>query len=292
MFDYRLLQALAAVVEQQGFEKAARQLCLTQSAVSRRVQQLESLLGQPVLVRSNPPKPTAAGWRLLSHLQQVRQMEHALGVGDSQATLTVRLATNADSLASWLPPALAAAALAAPELRFELLVEDQSVGLKRMKQGDVMACICDSAAPVTGGAVCYLGALRYRAVASPEFVARYQLSTERPAALLQAPCLVFNQTDLLQHRYVEQQTGQLPTQLHYCPSSEGFLLAVKAGLGFGLLPEPQIGDLLQNGQLLELTPGYQLETPLYWHHWQTESPLLTLLRQCCLAQAQKVLWLD
>lgn len=289
MFDYRLLQALAAVVEQQGFEKAARQLCLTQSAVSRRIQQLEHLLGQPVLVRVNPPKPTAVGWRLLSHLQQVRQMEHALGLGDSPATLTVRLATNADSLASWLPAALAAATAQASALRFELLVEDQSVGLKRMQQGDVMACICDSPAPVSGGAVSYLGALRYRAVASPALIDRYQLTPLAPERLLSAPCLVFNAADQLQHQYVQQQTGQLPQQLHYCPSAEGFLLAVQAGLGFGLLPELQIKPQLASGQLLELTPGYQLDTPLYWHHWQTESPLLTLLRHCCLVQARQKL---
>ena len=61
MIDYRLLQALAAVIEQQGFEKAALQLCLTQSAVSRRIKQLEALLGQPVLLRTSPPVATAAG---------------------------------------------------------------------------------------------------------------------------------------------------------------------------------------------------------------------------------------
>lgn len=289
MFDYRLLQALAAVVEQQGFDKAARTLHLTQSAVSRRIQQLETLLGQPVLVRSQPPTPTTAGWRLLSHLQQVRQMEHALGLDDSDATLTVRLASNADSLASWLPGALAQAALQAPALRFEVIVEDQSVGLKRMKQGDVMACICDSAQPVSGGAVSYLGALRYRAVASPALVARYQLTPAEPARLLQAPCLVFNQADLLQHRYVEQVTGQFPHYLHYCPSSEGFLRAVQQGLGFGLLPELQIADQLESGSLVELTPGYRLDTPLYWHYWQTESPTLRILRLCCLQKAQEAL---
>ncbi|MCA1928414.1 LysR family transcriptional regulator, partial [Rheinheimera sp.] len=79
MIDYRLLQALAAVTEQGGFEKAAATLHLTQSAISRRIKQLESLLGQPVLMRGSPPMPTATGQLLLNHLQQVRQMETALG---------------------------------------------------------------------------------------------------------------------------------------------------------------------------------------------------------------------
>jgi len=54
---------------------------------------------------------------------------------------------------------------------------------------------------------------------------------------------------------------------------------VQAGLGFGLLPDLQSQQLLDSGQLIDLSPGYFLDTPLYWHYWQTESPLLQLLRQ-------------
>lgn len=40
LFDYKLLAALAAVVEQGGFERAAQALGLSQSAVSQRIKQL------------------------------------------------------------------------------------------------------------------------------------------------------------------------------------------------------------------------------------------------------------
>ncbi len=277
MIDYRLLQALAAVIEQQGFEKAALQLCLTQSAVSRRIKQLEALLGQPVLLRTSPPVATAAGQRLLNHLQQVRQMEAALGLTDDPEHLVVRLATNADSLATWLPQALVLPDH--PGVQFDLVVEDQSVGLKRMKQGDVMACVCDAAQPVNGGAVLYLGALRYRAVASVDFVKRHQLTQNLPAKIAALPCMVFSQHDQLQHQYLADIAGATPQRVHLCPSSEGFVRAVLAGLGFGLLPELQSQHLLDSGQLIDLSPGYFLDTPLYWHYWQSESPQLQLLRQ-------------
>lgn len=287
MLDYRLLQALAAVTAQGGFDKAATVLHLTQSAVSRRIKQLEAILGQPVLQRTTPPKPTAAGQRLLNHLQQVRQMESALGLTEPDSPLQVRLATNADSLATWLPQALV---LPAPsQLRFDLVVEDQSVSLKRMKQGDVMACICDSPQPVNGGAVMPLGALRYRAVASPAFIRRYGLQPLTAEALAQAPCLVFSSDDALQHRFLHDIAGISPTQVHQCPSSEGFLKAVLAGLGFGLLPELQMQTQFTNGELIDLAPGYFLDTPLYWHHWQTESPQLKQLRLQVLACARQCL---
>ena len=75
MFDYKLLAALAAVVEQGGFERAAQLLGLSQSAVSQRIKLLEARVGQPVLLRAAPPAPTEIGRRLLNHVQQVRLLE-------------------------------------------------------------------------------------------------------------------------------------------------------------------------------------------------------------------------
>lgn len=55
MLDYKLLEALAVVVDQGGFERGAHYLGLTQSAVSQRIKLLEARLGQPVLVRAPDP---------------------------------------------------------------------------------------------------------------------------------------------------------------------------------------------------------------------------------------------
>ncbi len=78
MFDYKLLSALAAVVEQAGFERGAQVLGLSQSAISQRIKLLEARVGQPVLVRATPPTPTDIGRRLLNHVQQVRLLERDL----------------------------------------------------------------------------------------------------------------------------------------------------------------------------------------------------------------------
>ncbi|MBQ0744677.1 MAG: LysR family transcriptional regulator, partial [Pseudomonas sp.] len=104
--DYKLLQALAAVVEQGGFERAALTLGLSQSAVSQRIKLLESRVGAPVLLRRSPPVPTLAGQRLLNHMQQVRLLECDLlqdvPMGEQGAGQTrLRIALNADSLATW-----------------------------------------------------------------------------------------------------------------------------------------------------------------------------------------------
>lgn len=70
MFDYRQIEAFGAVIEYGGFDRAADALGLTQSAVTQRVKHLESYVGEPLLVRSNPPVPTKAGIPLYSHFKK------------------------------------------------------------------------------------------------------------------------------------------------------------------------------------------------------------------------------
>ncbi|GBL04982.1 LysR family transcriptional regulator ArgP [Glaciecola sp. KUL10] len=282
MIDYKQLQALAFVVKYKGFEKAANQLFITQSAVSRRINQLEAFLGEPVLVRGQPPKPTALGTKLLNHLQQVQQLEVSLGIKNTQqdteqGPLVVTLATNADSIATWLAEALAAPSLIDDvQISLDISIVDQSVGLKKMKAGEVMICICDSPDPVNGGLSSYLGDMQYQAVASPSFIAKHNIQTINDLSRL--PCLVFDQDDHLQHDFLIEQSGEPPQHIHLCPSSEGFKQACIAGLGYGLLPTIQMQDALTSGLLQDLFPGYTLDTPLYWHYWQTESPILKELR--------------
>jgi len=137
MIDYRLRHTLSKVVSEGGFEKASKKLFITQSAVSRRIYQLESTIGGPVLIRTKPPKPTAIGQRLLNHFQQVLQLELALNIHTTDerivqdTPLTVKLVANTYSLATWLPEALAINQSASGlNFRLEIITEDQTFALK------------------------------------------------------------------------------------------------------------------------------------------------------------------
>ena len=141
MFDYKLLNALAAVVEQAGFDRAARALGLSQSAVSQRIKLLEARLGQPVLLRATPPQPTEVGRRLLNHVQQVRLLERDLQgqvpeLDEGRLPERLRIALNADSLSTWWAQAVAPFCTANAVV-LDHLVEDQDVGLTRMRAGEV-----------------------------------------------------------------------------------------------------------------------------------------------------------
>lgn len=281
MFDYKLLAALAAVVEQGGFERAAQALGLSQSAVSQRVKLLEARVGQPVLVRAAPPAPTEIGTRLLNHVQQVRLLERDLqaqvpALDEGGLPERLRIAINADSLATWWAPAVAGYC-SSHRVLMDLVVEDQEVGLKRMRAGEVAGCICAAERPVAGARSLALGAMRYRALASPGFVARHFSRGVTAEALLNAPSIVYGPDDQLQHRYLAALGIQGAFPHHLCPSSEGFVRLTQAGLGWGLVPEHQVEGELTRGELVELIPQRPIDVPLYWHHWRHGGELLASL---------------
>ncbi|MFJ7884862.1 LysR family transcriptional regulator ArgP [Pseudomonas sp. NPDC096917] len=281
MFDYKLLSALAAVVEQAGFERAAQVLGLSQSAISQRIKLLEARIGQPVLVRATPPSPTDIGRRLLNHVQQVRLLERDLqsvvpALDDEGLPERLRIALNADSLATWWAQAVGDFC-ADQHLLLDLVVEDQTVGLKRMRAGEVAACLCASERPVAGARSVLLGAMRYRALASPGFIARHFPAGVSAERLPKTPALVFGPDDFLQHRYLAALGVDGGFEHHLCPSSEGFIRLTEAGLGWGLVPELQVREQLASGALLELLPDKPIDVPLYWHHWRNGGQLLEQL---------------
>lgn len=140
--DYRVLQALDAVIRERGFERAAQKLCITQSAVSQRIKQLEYLYGQPLLIRTVPPKPTEQGQKLLALLRQVELLEDEWlsDEGSVESPLQLALAVNADSLATWLLPALKPVLSDSP-IRLNLQVEDETRTQERLRLGEVVGAV-------------------------------------------------------------------------------------------------------------------------------------------------------
>ena len=291
--DSRQLAAFAAVLREGSFEAAARSLHLTPSAVSQRIKLLEERLGRVLIRRAAPCTATDAGQALQRHAQQLQLLEaQALApfglapdaaararrpVGTAAVRLPMPIAVNADSLATWFAPALAAV----NELHavsFDLLVEDQDHSSELLRQGRAMAAVTADPVAVQGCVAVRLGAMRYVAVASPAFVARHFAGGLTAAALALAPCTVFNRKDALQTRFLRRLTRQaLQPPQHHVPSTHGFIHAALHGLGWGMNPQALVAPLLASGELVELVPGVPLDVPLVWQHWRLDSDVMHLL---------------
>jgi DNA-binding transcriptional LysR family regulator len=70
--DIETLRTFLAVVRTRHFGRAAEELCITQSAVSARIRQLESTLGMPLFTRQrNDIQLTTQGLQLLKHAETI-----------------------------------------------------------------------------------------------------------------------------------------------------------------------------------------------------------------------------
>ncbi|MBB5883540.1 LysR family transcriptional regulator ArgP [Xanthomonas sp. LMG 8992] len=288
------LSAFAAVLEEGSFEAAARRLALTPSAVSQRIKALEDRLGQVLIVRLAPCRPTPAGERLLRSVRPMQVLE-AEAVADllpapasSAAARSIAIAVNDDSLQTWFLDALAALHDAHGFL-FDIRVDDQDHTLELLRSGAVLGAVTSVGKALQGCNVLPLGAMRYRAIASPEFFARYFADGLDAAALARAPMIVYNRKDALQARFVRRITrSRLSPPIHYLPTSIGFVDAAARGLGWCLAPEQMLAAALRQQQIVVVDPQRWLDVPLYWQHVAVRSRTLQQIGQAMRTAAQRM----
>jgi LysR family transcriptional regulator, chromosome initiation inhibitor len=285
------LRALVAVIDHGTFDAAARELRLTPSAVSQRIKSLEIGVGRVLVQRTKPVRATVSGEVVLRLGRQIALLEHEafLVLGDREQTpdqrVSMPIAVNADSLATWVLPALAQI----PQdhrIFFAIHSEDESHTAELLKDGTVMAAITSAAEPVQGCSVRKLGKMRYRPMASQDFAARWFADGADVDSLAVAPMLVFDEKDDLQDRYLRRRTRRLllPPR-HHIPASADFARAIGLGLGWGMVPDTaQVTD-----GLVEIDADRFIDVPLYWQQWKLESNLLGLVADAIVDAARTYL---
>lgn len=294
---FELAETVAAVVAEGTLDAAARRLHITPSAVSQRLKTLEEQLGQVLLVRSKPVRPTPAGEAVVRLARQAALLEHdalaALGAdADPGAVVSVPLAVNADSLGTWFLAPLARLAARHPVV-FDLHRDDQDFTAALLESGTVMGAVTSRATPVAGCRVLPLGAMRYRPVATPEYLDRWLAGAETPdaldAQLAVAPRVDYDRRDDLQGQWLTARgLDPAPLTRHYVPASNDYALAVKLGLGWGMLPGFQCDAELADGSLRQL-PGEPIDVALYWQQWNLRSSLLEAIADEVVSSARGVL---
>lgn len=270
MLDYPALAAVSAVVREGSFERAADRLGVTPSAVSQRIRALEEKLGGIVIVRGQPCSPTDLGRRLCAHVDQVQLLEADLAPALSfvenrpEHPVTLKVAINSDSIATWFPSAAAKFSRTTGYL-LEFIIEDEALTADRLRSGEVIAAVSADPGAVQGCKTVPLGSLQYLACCSPDFAERHFPDGVTEAALLRAPCLRFERKDGLQARWARETHGiELDAPMHWVPSTFGFLNFSLAGMAWGMQPSIIAKPRIDDGTLVELTPETPISAELYW----------------------------
>ncbi|KRC59389.1 chromosome replication initiation inhibitor protein [Agromyces sp. Root81] len=295
-------RTLAVVIDEGTFDAAARRLRITPSAVSQRVKALEQQLGRVLVVRSKPVRATEAGAPIVRLARQIALLEHdalaEFGLDEASARpISLALAVNADSLATWFLPALARVGERHPVV-FDLHRDDQDFTAGLLESGTVMGAVTSQSTPVAGCLARPLGVMRYEAVATPAFAARWSLAPQRGShgrsaalavALADAPLVDFDRRDDLQRAHLSA-LGVDPDgpPRHYVPASSDFATAVRLGLGWGMLPGLQSAEELAEGRLVRIG-GEPIDVPLFWQQWNLRSILLSTVADELAAEARTAL---
>lgn len=250
--DLRLVQAIA---EAGGATQAARQLHLSQSAVSHQLRGLEERLGVELFRRQGGRlRITAAGERLVALAQQVLlpllQTELELRRGAWQERPKLRVATQCYTAYHWLPKALQALMAEHPEV--ELVLQSDIVGDAaqhlRDDHADVVLCVMPPGrGPFTRLALfkdeLVLAVPRGHALVRKKFVDGKDLAEE---TLIQSQTSAHERDRV--RRLLFGEHGGVKHVLRV-PVTEAVLDLVQAGMGVSILAGFTLGPRVQRGEL-------------------------------------------
>jgi len=289
MFDQKQLQALLAVYSEGSFLAAARLLNVTPAAVTLRIKALENAIGALVLIRGKTPRLTPQGRLIVAHAQRTRLLDDELMRTlsmDAQSYpggarwSSLRVAINADSLATWFLPGVASD-LIAQNILLDIVIDDQDHTHESLATGEVAGCVTTLPRPMKGCVSEPLGVMRYQGLAHPDLLQKVTSKSGRISTheLLSRPAIIFNRKDAMHDRFLEKyfELKQPSYPKYFVPALDAFECAIEIGLGWGVVPQPVIRHQMPGlhkhifERMVEVIPGGHIEIMLYWQHWARES---------------------
>jgi DNA-binding transcriptional LysR family regulator len=262
--DLTSLRLFVAVCQERNIARAAEREFIASSAVSRRIAEIEAVIGLPVIQRqSRGITVTPVGETVLRYalaiIGNIEQMSAELSRFSSGAKGRVRVVANLSSIVQFLPEDVAAFGRAFPDVSIELEEENSADVLRIVDEHGADFGICN---PVAGSEA--FEQVPYR---------QDRLAVLVPGGhrLAGAPRVAFD--DLLEDRFVglrsesaltrllAQQAASAGRQLDVrmrVSSLDALCRMVHAGLGIAIVPE-QVGLLYVNAldvRLLSLSDAW------------------------------------
>lgn len=251
LVQFRGLRAFCLAAEHLSFKQAADELCLTASAVSHQIRDLESHLGTRLFERrTRAVVLTESGRQLFSevcpHLRAIEQATLRFRERPRRAPLTIRM------------PEFFASELFMPQVasfseqnrHIDLRIETTAPGGAVRGRADVSIVLTDRTPDAPRWAELF--PVRYVPACSPELRARY--ARAGTAALDQATLLLHQGRPDAWRRWAELTGVSAPSARQIIRLDSMFALARAAerGAGIALIPMPISRSWFQSGALLRL----------------------------------------
>ncbi|WP_046005349.1 LysR substrate-binding domain-containing protein [Pseudoalteromonas rubra] len=255
------LKVFEVTARHKSFSRAAEELCITQSAVSHQIKQLEEFFGKSLLIREKKRTAlTQEGDMLLAVVSDSFQRlgaitNHLL----SSENLTLKVMAQTSIAADWLAPRLASFASQYPDLELALGMESYAANFNASDYDIIIGTW-----PTPEGFVTQK--LRHEywfPVGTPELIDC--IDSTNPESLLGLPLYSSEKTEDW-NLWMQQHQIRKPVNLHL-HQFELAMLAVRAALagkGIALSCGFMVDDLIKQGALKAL-PQFSYELP--WGHY-------------------------
>ncbi len=264
------MQVFVRVVETGGLSAAGRALGLAPPSVSRRISELEHLLGVKLLQRTTRKlNLTEAGETYYERAREVvRAVEEAnLAVTEKRAepsgTLIITVAASVAH--RHVAPAVAAFHMQYPKVRVVMRVTDRvvdfieegvdvAIRIGRQKDSSLIAR--------------KVGEVRRVVCASPAYIKRSN-PLKQPEDLVDHACLSYRShagTGVWRFRHGKEKFAIQVSGPFFSDDGETLVAAASAGLGLILVPEWLVGMEISDGRLVEVLSSFSTDpanTPLY-----------------------------
>lgn len=260
-----LLPTLIALARTGSVSRAARELGIPRSTVSRRLSRIEEVTGLRVAERSTRSlRLTAAGRRLvdgaahaMAHLQTVYEAALAR---DGEIRGNIRIAMSAGASGAFMGEFFAFLEKRHPGIDIELIVTEQRT--LRLEDG-VDFCLVLGQPESSAWLRRRLGETRVLAVASPRYLQRKGTPTRVDA--LGEHMLLTTTTPGIAPSWPKLRGGRLGIKPHLLASDMSVLRdAAVAGMGIALLPAHIVMFELESGRLVHVLPsGIGQDVPIF-----------------------------
>jgi LysR family transcriptional regulator (chromosome initiation inhibitor) len=201
--------------------------------------------------------------------------------GGSTERVRIAIAVNADSMSTWFTRVLGQL----PHALLDIRIEDQDHSARLLREGAVMGAVTTERNPIPGCRVLSLGVTRYVPVAAPGYLERYLSEGFTAESVAVAPSLAWNRDDALQDMLLRKVFRRaFPRPIHYVPTAEGFGVAVRAGVGWGMYPDQLAAPALADGSFVRISDAH-LDVPLDWQCWKLNSPMVETVTKAVRSSA-------
>lgn len=240
--DLVSLRLFAAVCQEGSISRAAEREFITASAVSRRISEIEALVGLPLIHRhargiSVTPAGNAVWQSALSVADSIQELGAELLQFRSGSKGTVRVVANTSTVMQFLPEDIAAFAQLFPEIDVELEEQPSLQALRTLAGHGADFAICNEigglddfdVVPYRQDQLCVLLPRRHR-LAAADSLQLTDLTTEKVIGLKLDTSLM----QLLKREYAT--LGALFSTSSRAASLEAMCRMVHAGLGIAIVP--------------------------------------------------------